>query len=83
MKKGWKAALAIIVDLLLIVLIVFSVNMIINSPNEVLKNICKAIIVISIPVGFFLTYMTFAGDKYDYDIDSEWEDEEVEDRINN
>lgn len=83
MKKGWKAALAIIVDLLLMALIIFSVYIIMNSDNAVFKNICKAIIVISIPVGFFMTYMSFAGDKYDYDIDAEWDEEEAEDGINN
>ncbi len=77
MKKGLKAVITVLVDVILIAVIVVAVYlMLFKAHNDTTKNILTVIIVLAIPVGFYMTYMVFAGDKYDYDDLALWEDED-------
>lgn len=77
MKKGLKAVITVLVDVILIAIIVVAVYlMLFKTHNNTTKNILTVIIVLAIPIGFYMTYMVFAGDKYDYDDPALWEDED-------
>ncbi len=77
MKKGLKAVITVLVDVILIAVIVAAVYlMLFKAHNDTTKNILTVIIMLAIPVGFYMTYMVFAGDKYDYDDSALWEDED-------
>lgn len=65
MDNKKKITLALIVDVILIVLIVFAVRaLVLGIGTDIIKLLCKIGIVIAIPVGFIVSYMAFAGDKY-------------------
>lgn len=67
MSKVKKAMLTVLVDAVMLAVLVFSVySMLFCADTELMKNIYTALILISIPVIFFVTYMSIAGDKYDY-----------------
>ena len=77
MKKGLKAVITVLVDVILIAIIVVAVYlMLFKTHNNTTKNILTVIIVLAIPIGFYMTYMVFAGDKYDYDDSALCEDED-------
>lgn len=66
MSKGKKLAIAIVIDFILIAAIVFAVKMIISGDATGNKRLlCQGIIVVAIPIMFYMTYMSAAGDKYD------------------
>lgn len=66
MSKGWKIALALIVDMLVLGLIVFAVWKLCQGNDVAWKNtLFKWMIVLAIPCMFFLTFTSFAGDKFD------------------
>lgn len=66
MNKGKKIAIALLLDMALLVAIVFAVSTIIHGSDSAWKiNLSKAVIVLFIPCMFYMTYMSAAGDKYD------------------
>ena len=70
MDKGKKALIVVLVDFALVALIVFSVYMMLKTDADTfLHNLFMILIVISIPTMFFVTYLSFSGDKYQYDAD--------------
>ncbi len=67
MDKGKKILRTIIIDVIMLVILAVSVYaLMFKAKTEVLKNLFTLLVVISIPVIFFTTYMTVAGEKYDY-----------------
>ncbi len=79
MDKVKKAIFVVLLDLVLIGIIIFSVYMMLNTKvGSVGHNVFKVLIVVSIPVVFFATYLLVAGNKYDLN-EADFEDEPVED----
>lgn len=75
MNKVKKALWVVLLDLVLTGLVIFSVYMMLNTEvGSVRYNIFMVLIVISIPIIFFTTYLSVAGDKYDYN-QAEFKDE--------
>lgn len=66
MSKGWKIALALIIDIVVLFLIAFAVWRLFQGNDTAWKNtLFKWMIVLAIPCMFFLTFISFAGDKFD------------------
>lgn len=66
MNKGKKIALAILFDMLFLVAIVFAVSTILHGGDTVWKvRLAQVLIILLIPCSFYITYMSFSGDKYD------------------
>ncbi len=79
MNKTKNVILVVISDFILFSIIIFSVyKMLTTEPGSLINSIFMAIIVISIPIIFFSTYLLVAGDKYDFN-ESEFEDELMKD----
>lgn len=84
MNKGKKIAIALVVDMLMLVAIVYAVATIIHNGDEAWKrNIAKVIIVLFIPCMFYMTYMSFSDGKYDELPADLLEDEESSDEVEN
>lgn len=67
MDRGKKAVITVLADFVLLALIVFSVyRLLFGDDTSGRKNVFTACIVLAIPIMFFITYMAFAGDKFDY-----------------
>lgn len=67
MDRGKKAVITVLADFVLLALIVFSVyRLLFGDDTAGRKNVFTACIVLAIPIMFFITYMAFAGDKFDY-----------------
>ena len=67
MDKGKKILRTVIIDVIMLGILVVSVYAIMfKAKTDGAKNLFTALVVISIPVIFFTTYMAIAGDKYDY-----------------
>lgn len=82
MDKGKKALLAVLVDFVMLVLVVFSVYRLLFKPDtQIVKNVLTAVIVIAIPVMFYVTYMAAAGDKFEYNEDEFGDEPEVGDAL--
>lgn len=78
MSKGKKVIITILVDAVMLAVLVFSVySMLFRAKTESMKNVYTALIVITIPVIFLVTYMNVAGDKYDYK-EEDFEEDEFE-----
>lgn len=78
MSKIKKALLVVLIDIVLMGVIIFSVYKMLNTEvGSTAYNVFMALIVISIPVIFFSTYLTVAGDKYDIK-ESEFKDENTD-----
>lgn len=76
MKKGQKALIAVCVDMILLALIAVAVYMILSRGEEDwVRKLFSVVIVAAIPIGFYITYMAFAGDKFIFD-EKEFEDDE-------
>lgn len=68
MDQSKKTLIVIVIDILLLVAIGFSVwKLVFFDTTGILKNVCLVAIVVLIPVIFFITYMNFAGDRFDFD----------------
>jgi hypothetical protein len=75
-----KPLITILIDMALLIIIIASVYMILTRTDIIwLKNLSSAAIVIAIPAMFFMTYTTFAGDKFKYDETEFMDDENGED----
>lgn len=89
MGKGKKAVITVLADFILLALIVFSVyRLLFGDDSAGRRNVFTACIVLAIPIMFYITYMAFAGDKFDYtpgmfdeDEDEEQSDTETETEI--
>lgn len=66
MDKKTKIFLTLIADFALVGILCFSVYKMVTDAGTSAKNAYSWIIVLVIPVMFFISYMTFAGDKYEY-----------------
>lgn len=63
-----KIIVTILTDIILLGIIVLSVYFIITRTDvEWINNLCTGIIFVSIPIIFYISYMTFAYDKFEYD----------------
>lgn len=80
MNKGTKILIAVLADMALLVLIVLSVRyLLFHTESAVYRRIFSGVIIVAIPVMFFISFTTFAGDRYDYDPDAfEGDDAELE-----
>lgn len=78
MDKKTKVFLTVIADLILIGIIILSVYIVVTRYGSNLGNVFSWIIVLAIPTMFYFSYMTFAGDKYEYK-EGMFDDEEEED----
>jgi hypothetical protein len=59
--KGMKKFIAIVFDVLFVLVIVFDVYLLtVNNFISINENILYAVIIILIPFGFYMTYMSFA-----------------------
>jgi len=66
MSKGKKIAIAIVIDFILIAVVVYAVkNIISGHATGNYRFLYQGIIVVAIPIMFYMTYMSAAGDKYD------------------
>lgn len=66
MDKGKKIAISILFDLLLLAAIVYCVYLMTTKElSHTCSNICKAIIVVCIPVMFLTTFISTSWDRYD------------------
>lgn len=66
MNRGMKIAIAIVMDMLFLVAIVYAVAVIIRGTGTpFMRNLAKAVIVILIPCMFYMSFMTFSGERYD------------------
>lgn len=78
MDKGKRVLAAVLIDFAMLALLIYSVYMLLlKIDTKVMKNIFTAIIVLAIPVMFYVTYMAIAGDKFEYS-DTEFEDDAEE-----
>lgn len=78
MNKVKKALIVVLVDFVMLAVLVYSVYMMLTVKSGTIKhNIFTILTVVSIPIIFYVTYLTFAGDKYKYD-NSLFEDEETD-----
>lgn len=74
MRKDKKILLTIVVDIILIIILVFSVYMLLFHSDETWKkNLFTSLVVFSIPALFYVTFTNVTADKFNYDID-EFED---------
>ena len=74
MKKSGKKVISIIVDILLLAVIVLAVYLlIVDNFISININLLYIIIIAAIPIGFYLTYMSFAKD-IDWDAPCRGED---------
>lgn len=77
MKKSGKKVISIIVDILLLAVIVLAVYLlVVDNFISININLLYIIIIAAIPVGFYLTYMSFAKD---IDWDAPCRDEDAAD----
>jgi uncharacterized membrane protein YkvI len=83
--RGMKKVIAIILDVLFLAVIVLAVYLLtINNFISINENVLYALIILLIPVGFYVTYMSFAkeidwnklpGDESDDENEDEAEDD--------
>lgn len=76
-----KKVLSVLLDILLVAVIAFAVFLLVTDKGtDINKNILYTIIVFAIPIGFYVTFMSFAGDKYSFDKlpDDFWQEEELQ-----
>lgn len=70
MRKEKKILLTIVVDIILIMVLIFSVYMLLFHSRETWKkNLYTALVVFSIPTIFYITFTNVTADKFNYDID--------------
>ncbi|MDD6401073.1 MAG: hypothetical protein PUG10_05635 [Lachnospiraceae bacterium] len=67
MDRKTKVFLTVLIDFLLFVIVCFSTYRMSVDANGSMNRIFSVLIFISIPIMFYLTYMTFAGEKYTYE----------------
>ncbi len=78
MNKGTKILVTVLADMALLVLVVFSVHFLLAYPESALyRRLFSALIIVAIPAIFLISYMTFAGDRFDYNPEA-FEEEEQE-----
>jgi hypothetical protein len=59
--RGLKKILAIVIDVLFVAIIVLAVYLLtVNNFISINENVLYAVIILLIPVGFYMTYMSFA-----------------------
>ena len=88
-----KKIVTIIIDIVLLAIIISAVYLMVSgqdfSADALKSKICSVAIFLIIPVGFFITYNSFWGDKYDFDElynkefveDNEFTDDKSEDNV--
>jgi bacteriorhodopsin len=60
-EKGMKKVISILMDVLFAAVIVFAVYLLtVNNFISVNENVLYAVIILLIPLGFYMTYMSFA-----------------------
>lgn len=79
MKKSGKKVVSIIIDIFLLAVIVLAVYLlVVDNFISININLLYIIIIAAIPMGFYLTYMSFAKD-IDWEAPYRDEEEEEED----
>ena len=80
MSKKTQYVLTICVDMIMLAILVIASYFLITHEYSGWKQYgLQAVIIVTIPSMFFITYMTFAGHKYDASYREEFEDEDSED----
>ncbi len=69
MNEGKKRILTVLFDIVLVALVVAAVYFyLFGDVSSGIKKLLTAVIVISIPTIFVISFITFSGNKYDFEI---------------
>lgn len=78
MDKSKKILFTIIIDIFLLAIVIIAcVTMVTQNIGELACNVLSAVIVLSIPIGFFLTFRNVFWDRFDENESLYDEDDEV------